>query len=545
MILEESTARRPSAQTNRLTPLRAIAALYFRQSRRSAVAVLAVVAGLSGLVAAQFETMFAGALDARALVELTGNPAIRIIFGTPLALDDPGGFTVWRTGIPVTVLVGVWACLIAIRLTRGEEEAGRSDLLLAGRTTRAEAVALSLLVLVCCLLAIGVVLAGTLVLTGTAVVGSVLHAAGLFGVGMGFAALGTLCAQILPSRAGATGLSIGLLVAAMLARMVADGIENVDWLRWLTPFGVVGEVGPYWHDRSAPLIVLFLLPVLFAGAALAIARERDIGTGVLSPTARRPSRMMFLGSLGAFAIRRALPALAGWAIGLAAFAGLLGMLAISIVDFLAGSARFTELAAAAGFGLLNATSGYAATMFVLLSIPVSCFAATRIAAMREDEHSGRSIPLFATAVSRQWLVAVEFVISLFGAIFLFCVIGAAMWWGTRVIQAPLSLGQALTGAFNLLPIALLCLGAATAALGWLPRHVLAIGCLPVTAGFLLDVLAESTGAPAWVRDLSPFAHLAAVPHSPPDGAGFAALSVIALLLAILGGVGHARRDLGG
>ena len=33
------------------------------------------------------------------------NPAIRILFGRPVALDDPGGFTVWRTGTPLAVLV--------------------------------------------------------------------------------------------------------------------------------------------------------------------------------------------------------------------------------------------------------------------------------------------------------------------------------------------------------------------------------------------------------------------------------------------------------
>ncbi len=51
----------------------------------------------------------------------------------PVALDDPGGFTVWRTGLPVLVLSSVWVLLTASRITRGEEDAGRVDLLLAGR----------------------------------------------------------------------------------------------------------------------------------------------------------------------------------------------------------------------------------------------------------------------------------------------------------------------------------------------------------------------------------------------------------------------------
>ena len=50
----------------------------------------------------------------------------------PVALQDPGGFTVWRTGTPLAVLVAVWAMLTVIRITRGDEEAGRWDIL-AGR----------------------------------------------------------------------------------------------------------------------------------------------------------------------------------------------------------------------------------------------------------------------------------------------------------------------------------------------------------------------------------------------------------------------------
>ena len=55
------------------------------------------------------------------------NPAIRTLFGEPVALDDPGGFTVWRTGTVLAVLLGAWALLATTRITRGEEDAGRWD----------------------------------------------------------------------------------------------------------------------------------------------------------------------------------------------------------------------------------------------------------------------------------------------------------------------------------------------------------------------------------------------------------------------------------
>ena len=75
---------------------------------------------------------------------LAENPAIRVLFGRPIALGDPGGFTVWRTGTPLAVLVAVWAMLAAVRITRGEEEAGRWNLLLAGRVSLSRLVGLQL-----------------------------------------------------------------------------------------------------------------------------------------------------------------------------------------------------------------------------------------------------------------------------------------------------------------------------------------------------------------------------------------------------------------
>ena len=94
----------------------------------------AVSGGLAAFVAAEYRSTFSGAIVARPRwTALAENPAIRTLFGPPVALDDPGGFTVWRTGTVLAVLVGVWGALAATRLTRGEEEAGRWDLLLAGR----------------------------------------------------------------------------------------------------------------------------------------------------------------------------------------------------------------------------------------------------------------------------------------------------------------------------------------------------------------------------------------------------------------------------
>lgn len=89
---------------------RAVLGLALRQTRRGALIVTALAAGMSALVVLTYRNTVGDSLDAAALAALAENPGIRTLFGEPVALDDPGGFAVWRTDTVLAVLVAVWGC---------------------------------------------------------------------------------------------------------------------------------------------------------------------------------------------------------------------------------------------------------------------------------------------------------------------------------------------------------------------------------------------------------------------------------------------------
>jgi ABC-2 type transport system permease protein len=120
------TATRPAAPATLRDrrPGRAAVGAAVRLARRGTVIVALIAGGLPAFVAVEYRDTFSGAIGASSLTGLAENPAIRTLFGRPVALDDPGGFTVWRTGTVLAVFVGTWAVLTATRLTRGEGRPG-------------------------------------------------------------------------------------------------------------------------------------------------------------------------------------------------------------------------------------------------------------------------------------------------------------------------------------------------------------------------------------------------------------------------------------
>ncbi|MGC4815669.1 ABC transporter permease [Micromonospora sp. DT228] len=526
-------------------PGRAVTRLALRQLRRSGLIVIVLVVALPALVASTYTSVMADPAAAGSIAALAANPAIRTLFGEPIALDQAGGFTVWRVGTFVAVLLAAWAILATTRTTRGEEDAGRWDVLLAGRVPLREVVARHLGAVVIVPLAGGVAVAVVLLLAGTDPAGAAVHGAGVGVLGLFFVAVAGLAAQVFPTRTAATGTAVAVLGAALLMRMVGDGLSGLGWLRWLSPFGLLALSEPYARNRIVPLLILLAAAVLMAGVAVAAAGRRDVRGGLIAVAAGRRPRLMLLSGVGAFAVRRMLRPLTGWAVGIGAYYLLIGFTTVSVTEFLTGNPALAEEAARAGFTALGAVEGFAATLFALLALPVGGFAAVRVSAFVAAENSRILTLLTAQPVTRIRLLAAEIAATAAGAIALVSIAGLAVWAGITATGGDLNLLAAWGGAWNTLPIVLLSLGAATLAAGRVPRAAAFAGSLPATGGFLLLVIADSVGSPGWVRGLSPFAHLAPVPLTPVDWTSTLAMITLGVALGVAGVLGYRRRDLRG
>ncbi|GAA3953197.1 hypothetical protein [Actinoplanes auranticolor] len=424
---------------------RAVTQLAVRQTRRGGLLVLGLAAAMPALVAATYTSVMADPAAARSIAGLAANPAIRTLFGEPVALDQAGGFTVWRVGTVVTVLLAAWAILATTRITRGEEDAGRWDVLLAGRVPLRAVVARHLAVVMSVPVAAGAAVTTVLVLAGTDPAGAAVHGAGIGAVGLFFVAVAGLAAQVFPARAGATGAAVAVLGTGLLARMIGDGLTELGWLRWLSPFGLLALSEPYARNRVLPLLTLLTVTVLLIAAVLAAAGHRDVQGGLIAVASGRRPRLRLLSTVETFALRRLLRPLTGWALGVGAYYLLIGFTTVSVTGFLAGNPALADEAARAGFTGLGAVEGFIATLFALLALPVGAFTAVRMSAYVAAETNRHLTLLSAQPVSRLRLLTAELAATTGGALALVTVAGTAVWAGITATGGDLGLPTALAG----------------------------------------------------------------------------------------------------
>lgn len=471
------------------------------------------------------------------------NVALRLFYGLPHDLATVAGYVEFRVVGILSVLMAAWAVFAAVRALRGEEDAGRFELLLAGPVQRGQATVavLAALAAECLVLWAATVLA--LVATGTAFGDITLGQSLLIGVaivapGALFAAVGALVCQVAPTHRGAQALGGALVAVFLMVRIVADLVDGARALRWATPLGWAGEVRPVTGSRPAVLLLFAAATALAAWATLAIARRRDVATGLVGGGHAPRSHGRMLGSPLRAAIRGETPTLTTWVAGAGIFAALIGGFSKSIAD----EARKANLHSSLGTDYTT-PGGYLALTFVFFALVVALFAASHLNGIRDEEGSGRLETLLALPVSRTRWLAGRVAIAAVASVLLAVLTGVLAWAGAATQDAGVGFGSLVAAGANCIPAALLFLGLGTLLFAAAPRQSAGAAMALVGAAFLWELVGAVLEAPSWTLALSPFHHVAAVPVARFDTTGATIMLVLAAATAGAGVAVFARRDL--
>jgi ABC-2 type transport system permease protein len=325
---------RADAVTTERAPGLVIARVTARRAVRSAAIWGLVFGGMIANEALTYRSNFPTVAARRQFAATFGrNDALAAVVGPARHTDTVGGFVAWRV-LGLLIIVGaVWGLLTATRLTRGEEDAGRFELLLAGRTTRARAAGQALLGLAAgyavlwVLTAAGTLAAGTRAAVGFSVTECLLYATAATGGAALFLAIGALCSQVPATRRQANGLAAALFASAYLIRLVADSAAGRGELRWLSPLGWIENVRPLTGSQPAALVPVALLIAAAAVATIALAGRRDVAAGAVAERPSRATATRLLDGPAALVVRLERWVAVAWVAGLGMAALLFGVVA--------------------------------------------------------------------------------------------------------------------------------------------------------------------------------------------------------------------------
>ncbi|MDX5311244.1 MAG: hypothetical protein LPK23_07745, partial [Rhodococcus sp. (in: high G+C Gram-positive bacteria)] len=306
--------------------------------RRDRIRLPLWVIGISALAAyfvAALRLAYPDTEDLRSVAGFADNPAGVMMSGPGYGMDDPTleAFVANQYGLYLLVAAGFMNILLVVRHTRGEEENGRTELVLAGQVGRRAPLTAALVTALVANAALVVAGGAAMTAAGVDAGGAVLFAAGFAALGLFFAALTALVCQVCEHARTATGLAAAALGTAFVVRGVGDVLErHGSAVSWLSPIAWSQQTRAFVDPRWGPLALSFGFAAVAAAAAYRVVDRRDLGAGLVPPRPGRDEAAPALATPFALALRLQRGSIAGWGTGLALTGLFYGSLTGSIAE---------------------------------------------------------------------------------------------------------------------------------------------------------------------------------------------------------------------
>lgn len=482
---------------------------------------------------------------------------VAVIIPPPIRPDTVGGYVQWRAYGALAILVAIWALASATGSTRGDEERGIVESVLATGVARADAMLWrfvansTYVVLSACAAALGFVV-------GVTSAHDAVDWGALAGATLALVALALACYSIvlLVSQLTAARMAAAVSGAVLLALFLINSLSRTldvlrDW-RWLSPFHYFEASQPLAPggslDVRATEILFAIAAVAGLLAALAFA-YRDLGSPLLRPPAiARTSRPRVAASpawrvpvvRGLYDRRVAITV---WSVGFAVLGAIFVELTRQMVGPLLSlpglQAYFSEVLRG---DIYPSFLGF--VWFDFAQLLVAGFAVTQVARWSAEDADGRLEMALAGPVSRTSVVLERAAVFTLATLIVVAIAGAAVAVESQRASIGLNTGRLAAATLLLVPFATFFAAVGAALTARLPRATVGILGAVSIASYFLTQLGPVFKWPGWTENLSPF-HL----YGQPLANGVDGTGLLVMLLVTVVGFGAAaflmqRRDIG-
>ena len=452
-----------------------------------------------------------------------------------------------------TLFVAFMNTLLVVRHTRQEEETGRAELI-GGAAVGAFAPLASTMLLALCVNAVfGLMVAYGYLICDFELGGAILAGASMGLLGMVFASIAALAAQVTQTARAANAIAGGSIGLFFLVRAIGDAIGTIQpsglevkssWLTMLSPMGLARETQPFIRDNLWPIWVLLAIIIVVVALACILLSRRDLGSGMLSVRPGSPVAPRSLASALGLVWRQQRGLIIGWSIGVILMAVALGSMAKEVEKITSRSEEMSQLIAVLG-GSQNLVKAYLAYSMAIFGVMVTGYAIQAMQKIRMEESDSRLEMILAGSVRRSsWLLSNVLVVT-FGSVVLLvlCGIATGVTHGLIVNDVQNQIWPMLEAGLVQLPALLIFVGMFVLIFSVLPKLTMLISWLLFAACYIVMQFAEIFKLPKWAVDLSPFSHTPAVPAEDLVWSPIITMTAIATLMIIAGVVLFKRRNL--
>jgi ABC-2 type transport system permease protein len=530
-------------------PKLVIAAFVLKHNIASALlwgAIFGVIVASSAL---GYESSFTTPASQAQAAALGSNAGLQALLGIPHNIETVAGFTAWRSLGIVILLGAIWAILLATKNFRGEEEAGRWELLLSGQTTARRAVVQTFTGLAAALGAMYAVTAAITIATSRSLrvpfsaPDSLFLVLALMSVVCFFIAVGAFISQLAATRRQATTWTAAIFGICFVLRSIGNAGPSLDWVGWFSPLRWVDHLQPLTNPSPGWLLPLGLLSGVLITLTVYLAGVRDLGSGLIKGSDAALARKALLGNAFMASLRFLKASLLGWFIGISLFSYLFGTVSLTASQTFSDSSPLRKAISIVEGGANSEAKAFMGFIFIIVSTIMMVMAATQLSAAREEEAKGFLDNLLVRRVSRtSWLLGR---VTLGIATFTITGIAAGIfaWLGVHAQNSGLSFDSMLLAGVNIVVPAILVLSIGVLTLGFIPRATSFIVYGVIVWSFLIEIIGSIIKSSDWLLNTSILHHLAAAPAVEPNWKSLAVMLALSLVLIAIGSLGFARRDL--
>ncbi|THV35625.1 ABC transporter permease [Glycomyces buryatensis] len=518
------------------------------QTRRTRVFIIGWFVGLVGfswLIAAAFPSLYPNAEDRAEFAVTLDTPAMRSMTGPGEYLDafaeSTGAMFAQQMILWVGAITAVMFILLVTRLTRADEETSRLEVIRSEPVGRRADLAASMILAVLVAVLIGAGMAvSVLGMQGVDAGGALLYGLGYTSLGIVFACLTAVAAQLAAYQSSANGLGFAALGATVLLAAIGNAQEN--WVTWLSPVGWSQLTFVSTPDqRWWPLALTLGVGAIALWVAFALVTHRDFGAGMLPYRPGRAEAKPGLGSAGALTFRLTRGLMWAGVISLVLLAAAYGSIVGSADDMLSGLSEDQQ--AVLNQGGASMEENFASTIAAIDGLFAALFGLLVVGRARKEETGGRGELLASGPVARSgWpgsylpaALVVATVATAAGGLILGLTGAASTGDGAFF-------GKLLGASLIQLPAIWVLTAFAFTMYAWLPRA----GWLRWIAwiyAFVVAYYGELLELSSGAQGISPFYHVSAYPAQDIDWLALIVLTVVAALIAAIGYLGVRRRNL--